>query len=239
MCTYPYAVQVGGQVINIYDPVCHTVAEVSSAAHRPFDSRWGLAKRPVVNVGGELSLKMLDIGYDPVSKIYEGSLQMKANNGLFILDDFGRQQAEPIRMLNRWLVPLERQVDHMTLQTGMKFPIPFDVQVIFSTDLHPRDLVHEAFLRRLHYKIRIDPPSEEEFLAIFKMVCASYGIPFSQEVYDYLNDQWYGAYGVVRSACHPKDLISRIVTQSRYYAKTPELNLENISVAAADYFVML
>lgn len=222
----PYAVQVWGQVIKIYDPVCHTLAD-APAASQEFDGRWVLIKRPVVNVGGELSLKMLDVSYDPLSKMYEASLQMKANNGLFILDDFGRQQAEPIRMLNRWLVPLERQVDHMTLETGVKFPIPFDAQVIFSTDLHPRDLVHEAFLRRLHYKIRIDPPTEEEFLAIFKRACASYGLQYSQVVYDYLNDQWYGSYGVARSACHPKDLISLIVTQSRYYAQTPVLNLEN------------
>jgi energy-coupling factor transporter ATP-binding protein EcfA2 len=234
----PYAVQVGGQVIKIYDPACHTLAD-SSSGHQECDGRWLLVKRPVVNVGGELSLKMLDVSYDPTLKIYEASLQMKANNGLFILDDFGRQQAEPIRLLNRWLVPLERQVDHLTLETTANFPIPFDVQVIFCTDLHPRDLVHEAFLRRLHFKIRIDPTTEEEFLAIFQRACASYGLQYSRVVYDYLNDQWYGSYGVARSACHPKDLISLIVTQSRYYARTPILDLENIGVAAADYFVTL
>ena len=233
----PHAVAVGGQVISVFDPVYHVAVE-ESGDPQACDARWVLIKRPVVNAGGELSLKMLDITFDPESRYYEASLQMKANNGIFILDDFGRQQVDPLRILNRWLVPLERQIDHMTLQSGTKFVIPFDVLAIFSTNLDPKELVHETYLRRLHYKIRIDRPTEEEYLAIFQAACESNGIAFSEEVYAYLNEQWYGARGVARNACHPRDLIDLIVTDSCYYAKPPQLTLENVTAACADYFAV-
>jgi predicted ATPase with chaperone activity len=232
----PYAVAVAGQVISVYDPACHEAVQPPPEAG-DCDARWVCIRRPVVNAGGELTLKMLDIKYDPASKYYDASLQMKANNGAFILDDFGRQQIEPLRILNRWLVPLERQIEHMTLQTGTKVSIPFDVLVIISTDLEPKDLVHEAFLRRLHYKIKVDRPSEEEYLAIFKTACQANGIAFNEEVYRYLNEQWYGAYGLPRSACHPRDLINLIVTDSCFYSRPPQLTVESVSEACADYFV--
>lgn len=231
----PYAVAVAGQVISVYDPACHEAVEADHGSG-DVDARWVLIKRPVINAGGELTLKMLDIKYDPASRYYDASLQMKANNGVFILDDFGRQQVEPLRILNRWLVPLERQIDHMTLQTGTKLSIPFDVLVIISTDLEPKDLIHEAYLRRLHYKIKVDRPTEEEYLAIFKAACAAHGIEFDEEVYRYLNEQWYGAYGVARSACHPRDLINLIITDSSFYSKPPQLTVESVSEACADYF---
>ncbi|MCM0082878.1 ATPase [Geomonas sp. Red32] len=230
----PYAVQVGGQVISVFDPACHEV--VAPGEGGVTDSRWVLIKRPVINVGGELTLRMLELSFDPASKYYEGSLQMKANNGVFILDDFGRQQIDPLSILNRWLVPLERQVDHITLQTGMKVLIPFDVLVIISTDLEPKDLVHEAFLRRLHYKIRIDRPTEDEYLAIFKAACQKHGIEFREEVYRYLNEHWYSNQKVERSACHPRDLISLILTDSSFYDRPPQLTLESVTEACRDYF---
>ncbi|HJV35020.1 ATPase [Geomonas sp.] len=231
----PYGVAVGGQVISVYDPACHEAVEAPPEDGER-DTRWVLIKRPVINAGGELTLKMLDLNFDAVSKYYEAPLQMKANNGVFILDDFGRQQVEPLNILNRWLVPLERQVDHMTLQTGMKVVIPFDVLVIISTDLEPKDLVHEAYLRRLRYKIKVDRPNEEEYLTIFKAACQENGIAFCEEVYNYLNEQWYGAYGVARSACHPRDLINLIVNDSSFYDKPPQLTVESVSEACADYF---
>ncbi|HJV64128.1 MAG TPA: ATPase [Geomonas sp.] len=231
----PYAIAIGGQVISVYDPACHEALECPGDDSQR-DTRWVLIKRPVINSGGELTLKMLDLNFDAVSKYYEAPLQMKANNGVFILDDFGRQQVEPLSILNRWLVPLERQVDHMTLQTGMKVVIPFDVLVIISTDLEPKDLVHEAYLRRLHYKIKVDRPSEQEYLSIFKSACDEQGIVFCEDVYNYLNEQWYGAYGVARSACHPRDLINLIVTESSFYDKPPQLTVESLSEACADYF---
>jgi predicted ATPase with chaperone activity len=233
----PYAVTVAGQIVSVFDPVCH-VAVAEPGDPKECDPRWILVKRPVVNTGGELCLNMLDLKYSQSSKYYEASLQMKANNGLFILDDFGRQQVDPISILNRWLVPLERQVDHMTLQSGSKFVIPFDVLVIFSTDLDPKQLLHEAFLRRLRYKIRIDRPTQEEYLEIFKNACKANGMEFNPEVYSYLEEQWY-AQGIPRNACHPRDIIDLIVTQSRYYARTPGLTLESITAACSEYFVQL
>jgi predicted ATPase with chaperone activity len=232
----PYAVSVGGQVISVFDPASHVAVE-GPGDPGECDARWVLVKRPVVNAGSELSLKMFDLTFHGVSRYYEASLQMKANNGLFILDDFGRQQVDPVSILNRWITPLERQVDYMTLQSGMKFMIPFDVLVIFSTNIDPKDLVHEAFLRRLRYKIKIDRPTEEEFLEIFKKACKSKGLDFNQEVYSYLDQKVYGAQGIARNACHPRDLMDHIVTHSRFFANAPELTLESISAACSDYFV--
>lgn len=232
----PYAVAVAGEIVSIYDPVCHQAAESQGAAEE-CDARWIRIKRPVVNAGGELSLRMLDLTYSHANRYYEASLQMKANNGLFIIDDFGRQQADPLHILNRWVVPLERRVDHMTLDSGMRFVIPFDVLVLFSTDLEPKELVHEAFLRRLRYKIRIDRPSPEEYLAIFRGVCRARGVRFDEEAYLYLEREWYRGQGIPRSACHPRDLIEHVLSYAGYYGQEPELTRENLAAACSDYFV--
>ena len=231
----PYAVAVGGEIISVYDPVCHEAVEEPEETQES-DARWILIKRPVVTAGGELSLDMLDLTFSHSTRYYEASLQMKANNGLFVLDDFGRQQTDPIHILNRWIVPLERHVDHMTLDSGMRFVIPFDVLVVFSTDLHPKELVHEAFLRRLRYKIKIDRPTRQEYLAIFKRVCNSHGVEFCPESYAYLEEQWYGAHGIARSACHPRDLIDHIIASARYYGELPQLRRETLAAACTDYF---
>lgn len=231
----PHAVAVGGEIVSVYDPVCHqAVDEPEDAELR--DPRWVLIRRPVVSAGGELSLSMLDLSFSQSTRYYEASLQMKANNGLFIIDDFGRQQSEPLHILNRWVVPLERHLDHMTLDSGMRFVIPFDVLVVFSSDLEPKDLVHEAFLRRLRYKIKIDRPSREEYLAIFHKVCDARGVDFCPEAYQYLEENWYGAHGLARNACHPRDLIDHIITCARYYGDLPQLTRETLSAACADYF---
>jgi hypothetical protein len=180
----PSAIIVGGQIIAVFDPVNHFPCDYKP--DEAFDERWILIRRPVIMTGGELTLKMLDLDFNPISKFYEAPLQMKSNNGLFILDDFGRQQMDPHSLLNRWIVPLERRTDFMTLHTGMKFDIPFDQLVIFSTNIEPRKLVDEAFLRRIRYKIKIDHPSEKEYKEIFIKVCESNGIEFKTDVYDYL-----------------------------------------------------
>jgi predicted ATPase with chaperone activity len=231
----PHAITVGGQIINVFDPVCHSVAD-PAGGREGGDARWVLIKRPVIVTGGELTLKMLDLNFDPSAKFYDASLQMKANNGIFILDDFGRQQVEPVSILNRWIVPLERGIDHMTLHTGKKFVIPFDVLALFSTDLEPKDLVHEAFLRRLRYKVRIERPTDGEYLAIFKAVCQANELDFDQAGYAYLLEQGYGRREVARNACHPRDLISLIATRARFEKKKPQFTLENIRVACLDYF---
>lgn len=234
----PYALTVGGQIISIFDPVSHTMVEPDTAAV-PYDKRWALIKRPVVMTGGELAMKRLDLEFNPVSKYYEASLQMKANNGLFIVDDFGRQQIEPRHLLNRWIVPLDKGIDFMTLHTGMKFSIPFDMVVIFATNLDPDKLVDEAFLRRIQYKIRIDRPTEEEYRAIFRLVCDFNGITFNRDSLDYLIENYYRKPEVVFNACHPRDLIDHIVVRSRYYHRKPEMTRENLDAAWTCYYVHL
>lgn len=234
----PYAVYVGGQLITIYDPINHFPVN-DDMEEGAYDKRWLLIKRPVIIVGGELTLKTLDLEFNTISKFYTAPLQMKANNGLFIIDDFGRQAIEPKALLNRWIVPLERRVDFMTLHTGMKFEIPFDELVIFSTNLAPKDLVDEAFLRRIRYKIKIDYPSEEGFEAIFRKICEARNVIFNNEVFEFLKDNYYRKLGIRPSANHPRDLIDHIIDQSRYYRHSPEMNIESIKDAWESYFVEL
>lgn len=234
----PYAINVGGQIISVFDPVNHTPV-APSRPQENVDQRWVLVRRPVVMVGGELVMRMLDLDFNPISKYYEASLQMKANNGIFIVDDFGRQLIEPRLILNRWIVPLDRRIDFMTLHTGMKFVIPFDMLVIFATNLNPSELLDEAFLRRIRYKIQIDRPDDDEYRKIFKAVCVANGINFVQEVYDYLVGECYQKYNVERSACHPRDLIDHIVVDARYYKKPALLTKENMAMACENYFVAM
>ena len=231
----PYAITVGGQIISIYDPVNHFPSNYEQS--EKFDERWVLIRRPVIMTGGELTLRMLDLDFNQISKFYEAPLQMKSNNGLFILDDFGRQQMDPHTLLNRWIVPLERSTDFMTLHTGMKFEIPFDQLVIFSTNIEPKKLVDEAFLRRIRYKIKIDHPSEKEYKEIFIKVCDSNGLDFKSDVYDYLIKNYYKRLEVKLNACHPRDIIDHIVDDAHYYTHPPQLSREGIDIAWKNYFV--
>jgi predicted ATPase with chaperone activity len=232
----PHALIVGGQIIRIFDSVNHITVQ-SDASPESLDQRWILVRRPVIMTGGELTLRMLDLDFNAISKFYEAPLQMKANNGLFILDDFGRQQIDPHSLLNRWIVPLERRTDFMTLSTGMKFDIPFDQLVIFSTNIEPRRLVDEAFLRRIRYKIKIDHPSEQAYEAIFRKVCEANGIEFRKATFSHLLDQYYKRLGVKLNACHPRDIIDHIIDDAHYYNHPPELSDEGIEVAWNNYFV--
>jgi predicted ATPase with chaperone activity len=186
--------------------------------------------------GGELTLQTLDLDFNSISKFYEASLQLKANNGLFIVDDFGRQRMEPQHLLNRWIVPLDRSTDFMTLHTGMKFDVPFDQLVIFATNLEPKHLVDEAFLRRIRYKIKIDHPTEDEYEAIFKKICAANGIEFKKNVFDLLMKN-YKKLGVKLNACHPRDLIEHVIDDAHYYNHTPQLTPEAVVTAWENYFV--
>jgi predicted ATPase with chaperone activity len=232
----PYSIVVGGQIITIFDPVSHIPAKAEKEAY-PTDPRWVLIKRPVIITGGELTLKALELDFNSISKFYEASLQMKANNGLFIVDDFGRQQVEPHHLLNRWIVPLERGVDYMTLHTGMKFDIPFDQIVIFSTNIDPGKLVDEAFLRRIRYKIKIDHPTVEEYEAIFKRVCESNAIEFKTDVFDYLITNYYKKLSLKLNACHPRDIVDQIIDDAYYYHRAPQLTKDTVDNAWAGYFV--
>ncbi len=187
--------------------------------------------------GGELTLKTLDLDFNPVTMFYEAPLQMKDNNGLFIVDDFRRQQMNPQNLLNRWIVPLERRIDLLTLHTGMKFEIPFDQLVIFSTNIEPKKLVDEAFLRRIRYKIKIDHPTQDEYERIFVNMCEANGITFKNDMFEYLIDNYYKRLDVRLNACHPRDIIDHIIDNAIYHRHAPELTKETISAAWENYFV--
>ena len=232
----PYSIVVGGQIITVFDPVNHIPVKAEKQTS-DVDQRWLLIRRPVIMTGGELTLKTLDLDFNNISKFYEAALQMKANNGLFIVDDFGRQQIDPQHLLNRWIVPLERRIDFMTLHTGMKFDIPFDQIVIFSTNIEPKKLVDEAFLRRIRYKFKVDHPTEEEYTAIFKKVCVSEGIGFKSDVFEYLMKNFYKKFGIKLNACHPRDIIGHIIDDAHYYNRSPQLTKEGIAIAWENYFV--
>ena len=241
----PYAVLVDEDVIMLYDPVTHEVAEQDRAPENELikrnlsDSRWLQIKRPVVMVGGELDLGMLDLEFNDIARFYQAPLQMKANNGIFIVDDFGRQQMDPQDLLNRWIVPLERHTDFLSLQSGMKFEIPFDQLVIFSTNLEPKKLVDEAFLRRIRYKIKVDHPSEHEYEQIFKAVCEANGVEYRRDMVDFLINRFYRHSDRPPNACHPRDLIDHIIDDAHYHGHKPELTEASLTAAWETYFVEL
>jgi len=232
----PHAVCVDDEIIRIYDPISHKPA-AGEGADGDHDQRWVLCKRPMVLVGGELTLGMLDLDFNPATNYYEAPFQMKANGGVLIIDDFGRQMVRPRDLLNRWIVPLERRADFLTLHTGKKFDIPFEMLVIFSTNIEPRELVDEAFLRRIRYKIKIDHPTKDEYHEIFRRLCRGNGIEYVPEFVEYLLAERYEKAGVSLNACHPRDIIEQIVDISRYRRVTPVLSRENVDEAWRNYFV--
>lgn len=244
----PYALYIDGQVIKLYDSVNHKLATDEDAtatgtgslrtAQRR-DPRWMKIQRPFVVVGGELTLAGLDLVFDDIHRFYEAPFQLKANGGLLLIDDFGRQQVRPRDLLNRWIVPLENRIDYLTLHTGYKIEINFDVLVIFSTNLPPRDLVDEAFLRRLRHKIEIIDPTFEEFREIFKRVTQQKEVGYNEQGLAYLLQEWYVKRNRKLRANHPRDLCDQILDIARYLAVEPVLNKELIDAAAESYFVEL
>ena len=244
----PFALYVDGQVIKLYDSVNHQRAKDDEATASGTgslrsggkrDPRWVYIKRPFIVVGGELTLAGLDLVFDDTHKYYEAPFQVKANGGILLIDDFGRQQVRPRDLLNRWIVPLENRVDFLTLHTGRKMEIPFDVLVVFSTNLPPRDLVDEAFLRRLRHKIEIGDPSYEEFREIFKRVSQSKNVKYNDQGLAYLLQEWYIKRNRKLRASHPRDLCDQVIDIARYLNVEPEMNRELLSRAAASYFVEL
>ncbi len=235
----PYAVEIGGQIIRVFDSVNHVTVDTESAANRKFDPRWVRIRRPVIITGGELTLEALDLVYDENNKYYEAPFQMKANGGMFLIDDFGRQQARPRDLLNRWIVPLEKRVDFLTLHTGRKIEVPFDVLIVFSTNLAPRDLVDEAFLRRIRHKIEIGNPSWDEYREIFRRMCQIRNVPYDDRGLAYLIQEHYLKPNRSKRACHPRDLIDQLVDIARYLNVSVKLNKDLIDRACEAYFVEL
>ena len=193
----------------------------------------------MIMVGGELTLQGLDLTYDDTNKFYEAPFQMKANGGLFLIDDFGRQQVRAVDLLNRWIVPLEKRADFLTLNNGRKIEIPFNVLVVFSTNLDPKDLVDEAFLRRIRHKIEVGNPSMNQFREIFQIMCKVMRVPYDENGLKYLIKKWYIDKGRDLRMVHPRDILSQLLDIANYQQRAPELTPELIDAAAASYFVEL
>jgi hypothetical protein len=238
----PYALDIDGHIVTVFDPINHDSLESDSEpssviTSAPRDRRWVRIRRPVVMVGGELTLDMLDLRFNPISKYHEGPLQLKANGGVFLVDDFGRQRIRPEDLLNRWIVPLESRVDYLTLHTGKKFQIPFDVLIVFATNLDPRSLADEAFLRRIPYKIPVVDPTVDEFTRIFELNCRRRGMHFHDVVVTYLRRRHYDPVGRKLRACHPRDLIDQVTALCRYRGIEPVITRELLDRACDMYFV--
>lgn len=239
----PYAVCVAGEVIQLYDPIVHRAVDELPGAEDSVeravvaDLRWLRCRRPVVLSGGELRLSMLDLDFDASTRYYQAPPHVKANNGLYIVDDLGRQQVRVPDLLNRWIVPLDRRIDYLSLRTGQKFSVPFDVVVVFSTNLRPADLVDDAFLRRIGHKIRFAPMSEANYRAIFENECAALGVPYSQPAFDYLLRECHARTGRPLLACYPRDLLSQVRDFARYEGSPPALTPESVDRAWNNYFI--
>ena len=233
----PYAVEIGGQVIRVFDSVNHVEADGTPAAGQKADPRWVRIRRPVIITGGELTLEALDLVYDENNKYYEAPYQMKSNGGMLLIDDFGRQQARPRDLLNRWIVPLEKRVDYLTLHTGRKIEVPFDVLIVFSTNLAPRDLVDEAFLRRIRHKIEIGDPSWDDYREIFRRMCEAKDVPYDDRGLAYLIQEHYLKPNRAKRACHPRDLVDQLTDIARYMNVPATLSKDLIDRACEAYFV--
>jgi predicted ATPase with chaperone activity len=232
----PYAIEADGQIIKIFDLSTHvpfpstTNTNGSNGDSHPmflpqleYDPRWVRCRRPYIITGGELTLDMLDLDFDPHSKYYEAPLQMKAIGGIFVIDDFGRQRVRPHDLLNRWIFPLERKLDYLTLHTGKKFALLFDQLVIFATNFPPEEIMDPAQLRRVHYKLKINPPTAEEYKEIFRRICDSYGLEFSEEIMADLVNNYYIKHKVPFAGFHPKFIAEHVIAACNYLGTPPRI----------------
>lgn len=239
----PNAVDVDGQIITMFDPVNHRRLETpppaswlvaSASAH---DRRWERIARPIIVVGGELTLEMLDLSFNEIAKFYEAPTQWRANGGVFVVDDFGRQRIPPRDLLNRWIVPLESRVDFLTLHTGRKFEIPFDVLIIFATNLKPESLADEAFLRRIPYKIYAKNPTLDQYGQIFELNCRKRNLMYDPSFVEYLARRYYQPRNLQMRACHPRDLIEQVMDMCRFQGREPVITRELLDAACESYFL--
>jgi predicted ATPase with chaperone activity len=242
----PHAVEANGQIIKIYDPILHTenkdgqdIAGVDSLLLKPspFDTRFMKVKRPTIVVGGELIMPMLDLKYNETGKFYEAPLQTKANGGIFMIDDFGRQQCRPMDLLNRWIVPLEKRYDYLTTVAGTKVEVPFDQLLIFSTNLDPAQLADEAFLRRIKFKIEIGNPDEVQFRKIWELVCKGKRVEFDEKGIDYLIEKWYRPTDRPFRMCQPRDLLEQMSSIAKYNMERINFSPDLIDAACETYFI--
>lgn len=230
----PYAIEVDGQIILMYDPVVHTTIDEESDSN--IDARWILCRRPCIVVGGELIPSMLELRLDESSGLYAAPMQMKANNGIFIIDDFGRQLMSPRDLLNRWIVPLDRKVDYLTLRYGVKFQVPFELMVVFSTNLDPSDLADEAFLRRIHNKIYVEAVDANSFDQIFQRVMQGRRLQTDHDSSEFLRQLCLREGRTELRACYPSDIANIIVSIGKYEGRPPLITKSNLERAANLYF---
>ena len=231
----PYAVYVSGEIVQLYDPLLHHDASSQTSAALG-DKRWRLCERPVVISGGELTLDGLDLRYDTTAGFYQAPPHMKANMGLYVVDDLGRQRVAAQDLLNRWIMPLDRGVDLFTLQSGMRFSAPFEVWPVFSTNLDPADIGDEAFLRRLGSKLHMGPMSLENYQAVFEGCCAGYGLTTSRAAFDYLLRELHKPSGKPLLACYPRDLLSLVSASAEYRDAPREVTAASLQEAWHSYF---
>jgi predicted ATPase with chaperone activity len=245
----PHCIEADGQIIKFFDPAVHvsiaTPTNGTNGSSHPmflppteYDPRWVRCKRPAIISGGELTLEMLDLDFDPYSKYYEAPLQMKAVGGIFIIDDFGRQRVRPHELLNRWIFPLERKVDYLTLHTGKKLELLFDQLVIFATNFPPEELMDPAQLRRVHYKLKIEPPTVHDFREIFQRVCDSYGLAFSEEIMAYLLNSFYIKYKIPFAGFHPKFIAEHVIAACHYTGTPPRITRQLIADALENMVIL-
>jgi predicted ATPase with chaperone activity len=248
----PYAIDLNGTIIKVFDPRVHREIPLdqqidrrggenggANGGERRRDRRWVIARRPMITAGGELTLKELELRYSPQSNFYIAPLQWKANSGILIVDDFGRQMIQPQELLNRWIVPMEERVDHLSLHTGDMVEVPFDVLLIFSTNLHPSQLGDEAFFRRIRHKIEIPDPSREQFLQILQRVCQQREIPIEEDAAAHMIAAYYDATGRGFKGCHPRDIIDLVADICVYHGEQPALSMKYIDQACHSYFVAM
>jgi energy-coupling factor transporter ATP-binding protein EcfA2 len=245
----PYAIMIDGEVVPFYDPVQHRPASDADTErnaadqadlgdkNRTLDARWvrGL-QRPTALTGGELTLEMLDLRFDANTRLYQAPPHLKANNGIFIIDDLGRQRCSPLELMNRWIVPMDRGVDYLSLHTGLVFQVPFDVVVVFSSNFLPERLSDGAFLRRLGYKIEVPPQTQAEYEQLFRQACTQYGIAFDAAAFDYLLNQRHARDDTPLLACYPRDLVRQVRDLARYESTPPRLDQRSIDWAWNNYF---
>ncbi|MGD0357221.1 MAG: hypothetical protein ABSA73_06380 [Terracidiphilus sp.] len=231
----PYALEVDGQIITVYDPAIHKPATESNLTNR--DGRWVLCQRPAVLVGGELTAEMLDLQLNPVTKFYVAPAQMKANNGVLIIDDFGRQRIRPEDLLNRWVVPLDRRIDFLALAGGKKIEVPFEMLVVFASNMDPAKLVDACFLRRIQTKIKIDTVTDEQFIEIFRRVAEENKVFYDADVPKYLINLIRGTLNQELLQCYPRDIVNQVLWAARYEGKKPHMNHATISRAVEAYFL--
>ena len=244
----PHAIEANGQIIKVYDPIQHTAivekeqpSDVTETTFMKkatiFDQRYVKVKRPTIVVGGELTLPMLDLKYNSTGKFYEAPLQMKANGGIFMIDDFGRQQVRAMDLLNRWIVPLEKKYDYLNTINGTKIEVPFDQILIFSTNLDPHQLADEAFLRRIKFKIEIRDPDESQYRAIWELVCKSKHVEHDVSGVDYLINKWYKPSNRPFRMCQPRDILDQMMSIAKYNMERVNFSPDLIDAACATYFI--